>query len=120
MGGTGRKESHDDTVAALLILRVPISLSPAARFDSRRREQLVGGARQVVVAFQRGLAQGDGRRVQQAIGQRVREEIEHGVRILARGELLPRLRQHVRAGAVAMRAQALERSVRVLAACHSM
>ena len=114
-GTTTRKNA-----AALLILRFRISVTAGPCFDSGCWKQLVRRARQIVVAFQRRLAQGDGGRVQQAVGQRVREEIEHGVRIMARRQLLLRLRQHVRAGAVAMRAQALSGSVRVLAAWDSM
>ena len=55
---------------------------------SQRREQLVGGARQFGVAAQRGFAQRGGRRVQQAVGQRVREQVEHFLRVAAGGELL--------------------------------
>src|SRR5690606_32035631 len=75
----------------------------------RGREQLLARAGQRGVAFQRGLAQGYGRCVQQAVGEGVGEELEHFGRLVPRGKLLLRLGQDLVAGAFAMRAQALDR-----------
>src|SRR5690606_5934999 len=75
----------------------------------RGREQLLAGAGQRRVAFERGLAQGHGRCVQQPVGEGVGEELEHFGRGVAGGELLLRLCQDFVAGALAVRAQALDR-----------
>ena len=100
--GFVKRGARCGTVANARLHPIP-SLNPQSRLF---REQFLGGAREFGVARQRGRAQRGGGRVQQAVGQRVREVVEHRVRIAAGGELLFRPGEHVGAVALTVRAGA--------------
>ncbi len=68
------------------------------------REQAFGGAGQLGVAAERRLAQGGGRRVQQAVGQGVGEELQDLVRVAPAGQLLAGAGEQFVAGVVAQHA----------------
>src|SRR5690606_29098371 len=69
------------------------------------REQALGGAGQVSIALQRGLAQGGGGGVQQAVGQAMGQLFQHFVRVFAGSQLLTRLGQQLGAGGFTKGAQ---------------
>jgi len=72
-------------------------------------EQARGGAQQMGIAIARGAVQAGGRRMQQFVGQAMRELIEHIVRIASGRELFLRAGQQGVAGRVAACTQRLER-----------
>src|SRR5690606_9917340 len=119
---SARKRDWSPAIAGSASRRSSSSRRSASASSLRRRvgsivvgsdgwQQGFEGAQQVEVAACGGVAHRRGRYVQQAIGERMGELVDHGARILAGGNLLARAGDQLDPRGLAMRAQPLERLV---------